>query len=441
MAESLKPSVAGTPSRLSLRANFSWTFLGNVIFAACQWGMLIVLAKLGTPEMVGQFALGSAIAVPVLMLTNLQLRDVQATDAREEYAFADYFGLRLITVVVALLIIGGIVLALRYPAETALVVVAFGLFKAVEAISDVIFGMLQHHERMDRVAQSMILRGLLSLAALGILVFLTGSVFWGVMGLVFAGIGVVLVYDLRSVMLIKRATPGRGGVAHLARSLRPRWNWRTLLALTWLALPLGISMLLISLATSLPRFFVGHYLGEYTLGIFAALTYLQVAGMTVVSALGQSALPRLSQYYVAGDRQAFTRLLLRMGAIGLVLGGGGIAVALVAGRPLLTLIYQPEYAEYAWFFVWVMVSAAIGYVSWLVGEGMKAARYLRVQVALFGAQVVVLTVLSVWLIPPMGMTGVAIVMLAAAAVHLLGTLLILAHAVLTLPTRKGNEAG
>ncbi|MFQ3661243.1 MAG: oligosaccharide flippase family protein [Chloroflexaceae bacterium] len=433
--------MAGTPSRLSLRANFSWTFLGNVIFAACQWGMLIVLAKLGTPEMVGQFALGSAIAVPVLMLTNLQLRDVQATDAREEYAFADYFGLRLITVVLALLIIGGIVLALRYPAETALVVVAFGLFKAVESISDVIFGMLQHHERMDRVAQSMILRGLLSLAALGILVFLTGSVFWGVMGLVFAGIGVVLVYDLRSVMLIKRATHGAAGVAHLARSLLPRWNRRTLLALTWLALPLGISMLLISLATSLPRFFVGHYLGEYTLGIFAALTYLQVAGMTVVSALGQSALPRLSQYYAAGDRQNFTRLLLRMGAIGLVLGGGGIAVALVAGRPLLTLIYQPEYAEYAWFFVWVMVSAAIGYVSWLVGEGMKAARYLRVQVALFGAQVVVLTVLSVWLIPPMGMTGVAIVMLAAAAVHLVGTLLILARAVLALPARKVNEAG
>lgn len=439
MAESLKPSVAGTPSRLSLRANFSWTFLGNVIFAACQWGMLIVLAKLGTPEMVGQFALGSAIAVPVLMLTNLQLRDVQATDAREEYAFADYFGLRLVTVALAMLIIGGIVLALRYPVETALVVVAFGLFKAVEAISDVIFGMLQHHERMDRVAQSMILRGLLSLAALGVLVYLTGSVFWGVMGLVFAGIGVVLLFDLRSVTLIKHATPG-AGLAHLARSLRPRWNRRTLLALTWLALPLGISMLLISLATSLPRFFVGHYLGEYTLGIFAALTYLQVAGMTVVSALGQSALPRLSQYYAAGDRSAFSRLLLRMGAIGLVLGGGGIAVALVAGRPLLALIYQPEYATYAWFFVWVMVSAAIGYVSWLIGEGMKAARYLRVQVVLFGLQVAVLTALSVWLVPSMGMTGVAIVMIAAAAVHLAGTLLILAHAIAALPARKGSEA-
>ncbi|MCS6880187.1 MAG: oligosaccharide flippase family protein [Oscillochloridaceae bacterium] len=432
--------MAGTPSRLSLRANFSWTFLGNVIFAACQWGMLIVLAKLGTPEMVGQFALGSAIAVPVLMLTNLQLRDVQATDAREEYAFADYFGLRLITVALAMLIIGGIVLALRYPVETALVVVAFGLFKAVEAISDVIFGMLQHHERMDRVARSMILRGLLSLAALGLLVYLTGSVFWGVMGLAFAGIGVVLLYDLRSVMLIQGPTPGASSPVQLARSLRPRWRPRTLLALTWLALPLGISMLLISLVTSLPRFFVGHYLGEYTLGIFAALTYLQVAGMTVVSALGQSALPRLSRHYATGDRQAFSRLLLQMGAIGLALGAGGVVVALVAGRPLLTLIYQPEYATYTWFFVWVMVSAAIGYVSWLIGEGMKAARYLRVQVVLFGVQVVVLTALSVWLIPSMGMTGVAIVMIAASAVHLIGTVLILAHAIGALPARRRSEA-
>jgi hypothetical protein len=50
---------------LSLRRNFAWTVLGNVTYAACQWGMLVALAKLGSPEMVGQFALGLAIGAPV----------------------------------------------------------------------------------------------------------------------------------------------------------------------------------------------------------------------------------------------------------------------------------------------------------------------------------------------------------------------------------------
>jgi hypothetical protein len=61
---SIKPSEITRVSpgvhlpRLSLRLNFSWTMVGNFVYAGCQWGMLMVLAKLGTPEIVGTFALG-----------------------------------------------------------------------------------------------------------------------------------------------------------------------------------------------------------------------------------------------------------------------------------------------------------------------------------------------------------------------------------------------
>jgi len=95
---------------LTLRRNFSWTFTGNLIYAACQWGMLVVLAKLGSPEMVGQFTLGLAVTAPVIMFTNLQLRGIQATDAKGDYVFSDYLGLRLIGTGLALLIIAGITL-------------------------------------------------------------------------------------------------------------------------------------------------------------------------------------------------------------------------------------------------------------------------------------------------------------------------------------------
>src|SRR5262245_17210531 len=52
---------------LSLRRNFSWSFAGNAVYAGCQWGMLMVMAKLGSPEVVGQFALGLAVTGPITM--------------------------------------------------------------------------------------------------------------------------------------------------------------------------------------------------------------------------------------------------------------------------------------------------------------------------------------------------------------------------------------
>ena len=63
---------------LTLRRNFSWTFVSNVVYAGCQWGILMVLAKLGSPENIGQFTLGLAQTAPVFMLTNLQLHEIPA---------------------------------------------------------------------------------------------------------------------------------------------------------------------------------------------------------------------------------------------------------------------------------------------------------------------------------------------------------------------------
>ena len=59
--------------------------------------------------MVGEFALGLAITSPVMVFSMLQLRVVQATDARHDYSFADYLGLRLVTTILALAAIVGIV--------------------------------------------------------------------------------------------------------------------------------------------------------------------------------------------------------------------------------------------------------------------------------------------------------------------------------------------
>ncbi len=144
---------------LTLRQNFSWTLAGNVVYAGCQWGMLVVLAKLGNPVMVGQFALGLAVTAPVIMFASLQLRPVQATDARREYEFGHYLGLRLVTTLLALLVIASISLTAGYRRETAMVVLAVGLAKAFESVSDVFYGLLQQAERMDRIAISMMLKG------------------------------------------------------------------------------------------------------------------------------------------------------------------------------------------------------------------------------------------------------------------------------------------
>ena len=90
---------------VSLRWNFSWTFVGNVIYSGCQWGTLVLLAKLGNPTMVGQYGLALAVATPVYALSTLQLRAVLTTDVHERIHFGEYLGFRLLTTIISMLVI------------------------------------------------------------------------------------------------------------------------------------------------------------------------------------------------------------------------------------------------------------------------------------------------------------------------------------------------
>jgi len=421
---------------ISLRRNFSWTFVGNIVYAASQWGMLVVLAKLGSPEKVGQFTLGLAVTAPVFMLTNLQLRAIQATDAKNEYFFGDYLGLRLIATFLALLIIVGITVTSGYRYEVSLVILAIALSKAIESISDVFFGLIQHHERMDRISISLMIKGILSVLMLGGVFYLTKTVLGGVIGLTVAWLLVLFVYDIASGAMLLNSnhsseskTENVSKKLELENKLRPRWHLKTLKKLLWLSLPLGLVMMLNSLNINIPRYFIEHYLGEHDLGIFSALSYLMVAGNLVVSALAQSASPRLAKYYAAGNVTAFCNLLIKLLGIGTLVGGTAVVVALVAGRQILTLLYRSEYAQDVDVFIWLMVAAGIGYVASFLGYGITAARYFRIQIPLSLVVTASSAMAGFWLIPSQGLRGAALSLILSSIIQVVISLVVIIQAI------------
>ena len=103
-------AVVPAVKSLSLRRNAAWTLAGNLSFGGCQWGILIVLAKVGSADMMGQYILGVAVTSPIIMFASLQLRAVQSTDVRGEYLCGHYVGLRLVTAAVAVAVIAGVAL-------------------------------------------------------------------------------------------------------------------------------------------------------------------------------------------------------------------------------------------------------------------------------------------------------------------------------------------
>jgi len=390
-----------TDSQPSLRHNFSWTFFGNVVFAACLWGILAVLTKLGSTDIVGRFALGSAIATPAVMFANLQLRVVLATDASPAWEFRDYLGVRLLLLPLALLVVVAIAF-LGYNREQALVIGMFGLVRCVESLSDIFYGFAQKHERMDLVARSLVIRGLSALILFGGAFWLTGDLTVSLGGMAVAWLLTIIFFDWPSLRrLIKQAGES---------TLRPRLQGDIMRNIVWLALPLGLVMLLINLRNTIPRTFLESSFGEDQLGIFSALSYLVIAGSTVILALSQSSIARLSRYFAEGRTELFKSTIIKMLGLGVMIGIFGVLVAGLAGSSLLTLLYSEEYAGHKGLFVVIMIGGALLYLGSLLGAPVSAMREFRVQLWVYLVNIVLMLGLSIWLIPRHGMMGAALVM-------------------------------
>jgi len=412
------PEIVAPPTHVV----FSWTLAGNVIYAASQFGILSVLAKLGNRATVGQYALALAITAPVFMFTNLQLRGVQATDARDEYSFADYFTLRSLATLAAVTATGFIVAVTHYDRTTQTVVLLVAAAKAIESFSDVIAGYLQKHERLDQVARALMLRGVLSLSVFALAFWMTRSLVASVAGLAIAWAAVVALYDARMAR-------------RLGRSPLFRFSRQRLVALFKVSLPLGFVMALVSLNVNIPRYLLERKLGIAELGIFASIAYLMTAINLIVLALGQAVSARMSRLLASGELVRFRALTRKLIGFAAALGLCGVSCAAAFGREVLALIYRPEYAAHSRVLVVMVVAASVAAAASFLGFGMTAARCFRAQVPIMAGTVATTVLLTLALLPSYGLIGAGYALLAAGLVQAIASYLVLNSALKKLVVR------
>jgi O-antigen/teichoic acid export membrane protein len=398
-------------STAPLRSGFAWTLAGNGVYASGQWAILSLFAKLGSREMLGEYALAVAITSPVAMLSHLNLRAVLATEIPEKHPFGDYLAVRLAATALGLVAIG-VLSGTGGSASMCVAILAAGIAQSAENVSDIYYGAMQRRERMDSIARSMMARAVVSAAALGAVLAATRSIVPAMMALAGARVAVLLIYD--------RPVGSRG--ERLARS-----GLGAQLAIVRAAVPLGIVLMLVSLTTNLPRYAIERRMGTPALGVFAAAASFMTAGNTVINALGQSATPRLARYFARPSRVRFLRLTLQLAGLALALGAAGVVVAALAGAPILRILYRAEYAQHARLLTQVMAAAIPAYAAAILGYAITSARAFDAQLPLFPVVAASCGIAAWLLIPRFGLAGAPMALAIAASVQICGEVAILAR--------------
>lgn len=414
--------VAAPPAPRSLIKNVRSALSGNMVYALSQFGMLSVLALITTPTEVGRYALALAITAPVFLFASLKLRQVQVTDAANEYSFGQYLAQRLAMSLVATVSVIVVVVNMGMEERTLATVVAVALFKALESVIDILYGAMQRREQLQLVARSQIWRGVGGFSIFAGALALTGRVDLAA--------GALASYTLGQVIF------NFWQVRRIGIQVIPTFSWATSKKLTRLALPLGITVSVSSLSVNMPRYFIQGSEGAAELGIFAALAYLLTITGMVMASLGEAASPRLANLYFTGEYQKFRSLLGRLVLTGAGLGVAGVAAAAVLGRPVLSLIYGAEYAARTDVLVVLMGAAVVTNTTSFLGTAANAMRRFTVQLPINVAVLAAGAVVAWLAVPAVGIMGGALAIAAGEVVSVALYLILVFRVILPATSRR-----
>lgn len=393
-----------------------WAMTGQVVYVLGQFAILALLTRYASVADIGRFGLAGAIATPVFFFFNLGLRYNTATDHWSRIAFADLLALRLVTSVIGLLTVLAIAVLLVPDPASRLILLVFALAKAIETVSDLMYGFFQKHSRLNLMARSMILRSLGSVVAAAAILFSGGSVPAALAGQFLAWVAVCIAFDLPGALALERPAGGIG---------RPAFGRLHRLALD--SLPLGIEGLLVHVSTGLPRLLLAGLAGLEALGYFTTVAYVYQAATTLQQSVNQAILGRLARDWQRGRAAQFYALLLRLAITVCALSLIFAALAVPLGPAALGLAFGPEYAARDGLLALMFLAMAVTMPYSVLQTGLIAQRRFGAQAAnraVFAALVAAACYLG---IAAFGVLGAALGLAAAASVLVILTAAMLVH--------------
>lgn len=392
----LQSTSPTTNSVVSMRRNVLWALVGNSVYLVCQYLLLTTVAKLSNPTALGQFALATALVLPLIALSQMQLRQVQTTDVAGEYEFFECLVFRAIATAICLILIAGLAWSLDVPPGSRLVILLVGVIKSFESMIDVVYGRLQREERLRAVALSTIVRSAISLVVFAATLEATGSLIWAVASMaVVAGLSLAA-FDLPAAHRLSDRIGAR-------QPLR----WHKLGRLIIVTAPLGLTTGAQALSTNLPRYFLEHFQGSKALALFAVAA-APLSLITLFSgAIMQATLPRAAAYFQSGRLGSFNRLAVRSTLVAAAIGLGFAGLIAVGGSALISFLFTPEYRAAGPALLVMSLGVALGSLTMYGSIAISASRHFYLQLLNIGVAMVVQVPVCLVLVPRYGVLGAA----------------------------------
>lgn len=381
------------------RAAYRWNTVSGMLMAFQSVIMLMVIARACDVQTAGVFTIGYANASLFVYLGKYGVRRFQVSDIKEQFTFNDYRATRIITDV-AMVISAAAFLAWSatsngYALEKTATMAAMVAFKLVDCSEDVFMGNYQQHDRLDVGARVLSVRMSTSIVLFATLIAVMHSLF---IPMTITVIYTALFYFLE-VIYVKR----RYGMPVKSKRVSAQ-NVRKLLTTCF---PLFAATFLLFYIGNTPKYAIDTFMDDAAQAYYGYVAMPSFVVTLLAGFIYNPIITSLTEQWLNGEVRPFLKRFAKIAGAIFALTIGCDLAALIAGVPVLDLLYNADTAPYLPELIILVTGGGFLALTTLAVLGITIIRFQRVLVPVYAVAAVVATLAANWATATWGVLGAA----------------------------------
>ena len=379
-----------------------WNTASGMINAGQSAIVLIFIAHFLTKTDAGVFTIAIALANLAMIVGKYGLRVYQVTDIEDQFSFNQYFTSRLITSFFALLLtVGYIAFQLcggSYSVEKSLIVLIICLWKIIDSVEDVYYGMYQQKGRLDIGAKLYTWRVLISTLLMCLLITLKVSLLTSSIVAFLSSLIMVFVFIAMTI-----------GNFNLEKIKIDFANVKQILIICF---PLFLAATLSIYIANSPKYLIDCYLDDNAQAIFGYLMMPAFTIMVINQFIYQPIIRDLGELWQQEDKKPFVKRVLIQYLVVAAITLLVIIVGATIGIPILSCFYNTDLSNYKVDFIILLLGGGVYALSSFIMVPLTAMRLQKLLAYGFVAVSIASIVLGMVLIQKAGVRGATLLYLA-----------------------------
>lgn len=342
------------------RRNFIWNTLGTGFNAFNSLFFMIIVTRVNGIDQAGIFTIAFSTACILYAIGLYAGRIYQVTELNKKINDKDFIFSRIITNIIMIIVLIIFCFLKRYNTEKFIIFLLLTIYKALEAFSDVIYGVLQKNDKLDIVGKSLFAKSLMSIIIFLLVDLIVKNMIVSIMSMIILCILVIVFYDFKK--------------AYKYIDLKSKVNMTNVYNIlkkgffTFAISFLGMYVL------NAPKYSIDTYLADNYQTIFGII----VMPATVVGLMAQFLIhPYLNKFvelYEKRDLKMLKKLLLKLMLVILVLGVISTVLAYLIGTQILGIIYGLDLSSYKIGLAVIIVSAILYAIGTIYSSVLTTVR-------------------------------------------------------------------